>query len=204
MTRRGFALVVALAVLAAACSGPASPPQTADQQTVDTGVRAWFLVERELMLVDERLQMQATDGALAGGDAVAQLKFAAQTLLNQPISRTTLDAVVQNQQTAAQAFFTFVDAAVAQAADPGFRTRAAARMTQIRADYADAIKRGVDPGPALSSAYDVLALARGVQTDTIISPFDNAQADADALLPTSDSLPAPASAQPVTPLPPAG
>jgi hypothetical protein len=41
----------------------------------------------------------------------------------------------------------------------------------------------------------------GVAANPIVTLFDNAQSDADQVLPTSANLPAAAPAQPVTPIP---
>jgi len=199
MSRLRAAIAVAFCLAAGGCGKPAT--LQGDAEKIDVGLRVRTLVERELMLVDERLQMQALDGTLAGGDAASQLSGEAQRLLDAPVSEATLDGIVQEQQGAAQTFFAFVDAAVAHSSDGPFQSLGAGRMREIRADYATAITKGFDPGPELTSAYAVLARARGAPSTGIVSPFDNAEADAEPLLPTSPALPPPAAPRPVTPIP---
>jgi hypothetical protein len=141
------------------------------------------------------------DGTLAGGDAATQLKSAAQQLLGEPIKRETLDGIVKDQQAAAQTFFSYVDAAIAKSPDAQWSSFAAGRMREIRTDYANATVQGLDPAPDLSNAYEMLARSHGVAANPIVTPFDNAQSDADPVLPTSANLPAPPPVQPVTPIP---
>jgi hypothetical protein len=197
MTRAAVA-AVALCLLAGACSKPPSQLQ-GDAATVDLALQVRGLIDRELMLVDERLEMQALDGTVAASDVAPQLSSASQQLLGAPISDAARDTIVSDQKAAAQTFFGYVDAAIARSADPQWRAVAAGRMGEIRADYSDAMTKGLDPGPELSSAYVMLARSRGVQAGAAATPFDNAQADADRVLPSSPSLP-PAAAQPVMPV----
>jgi hypothetical protein len=199
MTRLRAALTVAFCLLASGCFKPGPPANPLG--AIDVGLRVRDLVERELMLIDERLQMQALDGTLAGSDAAAQLKSSAQQLLGEPIKRETLDGIVKDQQAAAQTFFGSVDAAIAKSSDAHWSSFAAGRMREIRTDYANDMVQGLDPAPDLSSAYEMLARARGVQGSPIVSPFDNAQSDADQVLPTSANLPGPPAAQTVTLIP---
>jgi hypothetical protein len=187
MTRIRAGLAVAVCLLASGCFKPGPPANPLG--AIDVGLRVRDLVERELMLIDERLQMQTLDGTLAGGDAGTQLKASAQRLLGEPIKRETLDGIVKDQQGAAQTFFGYVDAAIAKSPDAGWSSFAAGRMREIRADYANDMVEGLDPAPDLSNAYEMLARSRGVATSPIVTPFDNAQSDADQVLPTSPNLP---------------
>jgi hypothetical protein len=201
MSRSLAALSVVICLVAGGCSQQAATPVLqGDVKTIDTGLRVRALLERELMLVDERLQMQALDGTLAGGDAPSQLNAAAQQLLGAPISDAAQNTILADQTTAAQTFFAYVDGAIGRSSDSGWRTFAGGRMAEIRADYADAMVKGLDPGPQLSDAYVILARSRGVQGREAATPFDNAEADADRVLPTSPNLPPSPSPQPVMPV----
>ncbi len=193
---RRIGIVVALCLLAGGCFKP--QPMTAAAK-VDLGLRVRALAERELMLVDERLQMQALDGTIAGADVSGQLNAAAQQLLATRVRDAAPDQIVNDQKAATGPFFGLVDITIDHSTDPQWRAFAAGRMVEIRHDYADAITKGLDPGPELSSAYVMLARSRGVTGPEGPTPFDNAQADADKRLPDSPDLP-PATARPVMPV----
>src|SRR5579864_987998 len=122
--------------------------------------------------------MQALDGAISGSDVPSQLNAAAQQLLNAPVSDAARDQIVSDQKAAAGPFFGLVDITIEHSTDPQWRTFAAGRMVEIRRDYAEAMTKGLDPGPELSSAYVMLARSRGVQGPEGPTPFDNAEADA--------------------------
>jgi hypothetical protein len=179
----GFLIVAGPAAIASAQAPPRSPQE-------ETGRKVLEALRRELMLVDETLQMQVARGALAPQEAEQQLKARCDAMLKVPIARAGLDAIIAAQLKEADLYFAFVQAAVSagdarwpqQVPAETYRTLSKTRLAEARQGYAKQMAAGQDPALDLAVAYQWLARSRGAPGPAP-TPFDKIEADVARVLP---------------------